>query len=103
MDRLEAVATRMRVEQRELLAAVHEIVRVVDVEHDRCGRLTLAIPSRGAASRSTTALPLEFRLPASCAAMSDFDCTGDSPSRNGVSCMVMGRLAAEGDASTSEP
>lgn len=34
VDRLEAVPARMRVEKRELLAAVHEIVGIVDVEHD---------------------------------------------------------------------
>src|SRR5690606_8549724 len=33
-DRLEAGAVVMRIEQRQLLLAVHGIVRVVDVEHD---------------------------------------------------------------------
>ena len=42
VDRLEAVAAGMGVEQRQLLAAVHEVVGVVDVEHDRGGRLVVA-------------------------------------------------------------
>src|SRR5262245_44006925 len=34
VDRLEAVPAGMHIEQRELLAAVHEVVGVVDVERD---------------------------------------------------------------------
>ena len=43
VDRLEAVAARVRVEQRELLAAVDEIVGVVDVEHDARRRRRVAV------------------------------------------------------------
>ena len=38
VDRLEAGAVVVRVEERQLLLAVHGIVRVVDVEHDARGR-----------------------------------------------------------------
>ena len=34
MDRLEAIAARMRVEEDEFLLAVRQIVRIVDVEHN---------------------------------------------------------------------
>ena len=35
MDRLETMATRVRIEQRQLLLAVHQVVGVIDIEHDR--------------------------------------------------------------------
>ena len=38
VDRLEAMTAGVGVEQRQLLAAVHHVVGVVDVEHDRRGR-----------------------------------------------------------------
>ena len=34
VDRLEAVAARMRVEEDEFLLAMRRVVRVVDIEHD---------------------------------------------------------------------
>jgi len=40
VDRLEAGAVVVRVEQRQLLLAVHGIIRVVDVEHDVLGWLS---------------------------------------------------------------
>ncbi len=43
MDRLEAVAARVRVEERQLLLAVHHVVGVVDVEHDRRRRRRIAL------------------------------------------------------------
>ena len=42
MDRLEAGAVVVRVEQCQLLLAVHGIVGVVDVEHDACRRAAKA-------------------------------------------------------------
>jgi hypothetical protein len=42
VDGLEAVPAGMHVEQGKLLAAVHEVVGVVDVEHDRVGRARVA-------------------------------------------------------------
>lgn len=43
VDRLEAVAARVRVEQRELLPTVDQIIRVVDIEHDRMRRSRIAV------------------------------------------------------------
>ena len=64
MDRLEAMCTRVRIEQRQLLLAVHQIVGVVDVEHDAtsadarsCGRR-----DRSSRSRSGTASPASARF-----------------------------------------
>ena len=43
MDRLEAMAAGMAVEQGELLAAVHQIIGIVDVEYDRKWRRWIAL------------------------------------------------------------
>ena len=43
MHRHEAVLVRVRVEQAELLASVHDIGRIVDIEHDAVGRLLVAL------------------------------------------------------------
>ena len=50
----------------------------------RAEATTSATPSRFALSRSMIRPPFEVRLPASCAAVSDFDPTGDRPGKNGV-------------------
>jgi uncharacterized protein YaiI (UPF0178 family) len=42
VDRLEAVAAGGGVEQRQLLLAMHQVVAIVDVEHDRSGRRRVA-------------------------------------------------------------
>ncbi len=43
VDRQEAAAVVMRVPQRQLLAAVHPILGVVDVEQDTAGNLIKAV------------------------------------------------------------
>ena len=42
VNRLQAVAAGVGIEQRQLLLAVHHVVGVVDVEHDRCRRAGVA-------------------------------------------------------------
>ena len=46
VDRLEASAPRVGLEQRQLLLAVHQVVGVVDVEHDRCRQAGVAEQNR---------------------------------------------------------